>query len=85
MPKRGNKIRISLYFFLIGLLLLFLFLHAFNVVELQTGFFTRFLISLLVVVLLLPLVPKIKIFDIVDVRRDTRFLRINSNKTNKKK
>jgi hypothetical protein len=40
----------------------------------QTDFFTRFLISLIAVVLLLPLVPKVKIFDIIDVRRDSRFL-----------
>jgi len=74
MPKRGNKVRVSLYFFLIILLLLFLILHAFNIVPMQTGFFTRFLLSLIVVVLLLPLVPRIKIFDIIDVGRKTRFL-----------
>ncbi|MBN2454054.1 hypothetical protein JXB11_00760 [Candidatus Woesearchaeota archaeon] len=74
MPKRGNKVRVSLYFFVVILLLGFLFLYAFNIIPMQTDFFTRFLISLLVVVLLLPLVPHIKIFDIIDVRRDSRFL-----------
>ncbi|MBI2142013.1 hypothetical protein HYU15_00810 [Candidatus Woesearchaeota archaeon] len=55
MPgKKGNKIRLMLYFFLVALLLLFLFLHAFGVVRLQTDFFTRFLIGLLFLLLVLP-------------------------------
>lgn len=74
MPKRGNKIRIFLYFALIFLLLAFLMLNAFKIVELETGFFTRFLISLLFILLLLPMVPKIKLFDIVEVRREGRIL-----------
>ena len=74
MPKRGNKIRIALYFFLVILLLFFLLLSAFKIVELDTGFFTRFLISLLFILLLLPMIPRIKIFDVVEVTRKERIL-----------
>ncbi|MBI2575331.1 hypothetical protein HYV82_05600 [Candidatus Woesearchaeota archaeon] len=76
MPgKRGNKIRLMLYFFLVALLLLFLFLHAFGVVQLQTDFFTRFLIGLLFILLVLPLVPYVKVFDIVEMRREARIFK----------
>jgi len=83
--KRGNKIRVALYFILLLILLTFLILHTFNLVPMQTGFFTRFMISLIVVVLLLPIVPHIKIFDIVDVRRDTRFLSMAKKGSRKNK
>ncbi len=73
MAKR-NAVRIFLYFSLIALLLLFLVLHTFRIIEMETGFFTRFLISLLFVLLLLPMVPHIKIFDIVDIKREARIL-----------
>ncbi len=74
MEKRGNKLRVSLYFSLVILLLTFLIIHAFKIVELETGFFTRFLLSMLFVLLLLPMVPHIKIFDIVDIKRGARIL-----------
>ncbi|MCP3682798.1 MAG: hypothetical protein GY861_08925 [bacterium] len=74
--KRGYWIKVALYFFLVSLLLLFLFLHAFKVVDMETGTFTRFLISLLFVLLLLPFIPRIKIFDLVDVKRDTKMFGI---------
>ncbi|GEM_PF-5466541 len=84
MPgKRGNKIRLMLYFFLVALLLLFLFLHAFGVVQLQTDFFTRFLIGLLFVLLVLPLVPYVKVFDIVEMRREARIFRATEKNTKK--
>ena len=74
MPKRGNKIRIFLYFMLVGLLMVLLFLSTFKIVAMDTGFFTRFLVSLLFILLLLPLVPHIKLFDIVEVTRKERIL-----------
>lgn len=74
MAKKGNRTRVILYFLLLGILLLFLILHSFKIIELQTDFFTRYLIALVFVLLLLPMVPKIKIFDIVEVKRDARIL-----------
>ncbi|MFH1181321.1 MAG: hypothetical protein V1702_00005, partial [Candidatus Woesearchaeota archaeon] len=72
MAKQNTSIKLLLYFFLVVLLLMFLFLNAFKVVVMETGFFTRFVLSLLVVVLLLPLVPKIKIFDVIEIKRETK-------------
>ena len=80
MPKRGNKTRLALYFLLVALLLLFLFLHAFGVVQLQTDFFTRFLIGLLFILLVLPLVPYVKVFDLVEVRREARIFRVTGKR-----
>jgi hypothetical protein len=72
MARQNNNIRLLLYFFVVVLLFVLLFLNAFKVVEMETGFFTRFVLSMLVVVLLLPLVPHIKIFDVIEVKRDTK-------------
>jgi|WetSurMetagenome_2_1015567.scaffolds.fasta_scaffold79388_1 hypothetical protein len=72
MAKQNNNIKLLLYFFVVVLLLVLLFLNAFKVVEMETGFFTRFVLSLLVVVLLIPLIPHIKIFEVIDIKRDTK-------------
>lgn len=72
MAKKNSPLSILLYFIVVLILLMFLFLNAFKVIDMETGFFTRFVLSLLVVVLLLPLVPKIKIFDIIDIKRETK-------------
>ncbi len=80
MEKRGNKIKILLYFGLIFILLLFLFLHSFRIVELNTDFFTRFLIALLFVLLLLPAIPKIKIFDVVEIKREGKMFKVSRKK-----
>lgn len=82
--KKSNTIGLMLYFSLIGLLLGFLVLHSFRLVRLETDFFTRFLLALLFIVLLLPLVPKIKIFDIVEVKRENKMFKANK-KNNKHK
>ncbi len=66
---RQNLISGILYLLLVVLLVMFLLLHAFMIQELETGSFTRFLISLVVVVLLLPSVFRVKIFDLIEVTR----------------
>ena len=78
--KRGNKLGVLLYFLLVGLLLLILVLHAFNIYALQTDMFTRYIIALLFVLLLLPLVPRIKLFDVVEVKRDARMFKSSKKK-----
>ncbi|MBI3034087.1 hypothetical protein HYY72_02915 [Candidatus Woesearchaeota archaeon] len=80
MAKRGNRISIMLYFFLVSLLLLFLILHSFSLAEINTDFFTRFLLGMLFILLVLPLVPYVKIFDIVEVRRKARMFKANRKK-----
>lgn len=85
MPKRGNKLRLTLYFSLVVLLVLFLMLHAFSVIEIQTDFFTRFLIALLFILLVLPLVPYVKVFDIVEMRREARIFRAAGKKAKNKR
>jgi len=72
MAKKGKKLAMSLYFVLLGLLILLLITHAFRIYSLESGFFTRYLVALIFVLMILPLVPKIKIFDIVDIKRETR-------------
>ena len=74
MAKKRSALAYFLYFFLVVLLLIFLMLNTFSVVPMETGFFTRFLITLLFVLLVLPLVGHIKFFDLIDIRRDTRLL-----------
>ena len=73
--KRGKKTAVTLYFILLILLILLLVIHAFRIYPLESGFFTRYLVALVFALMLLPLVPRIKIFDIVDVKRETRMFR----------
>ena len=85
MKKEKRTIAYFLYFFLIALLLLFLMLHSFNIVPMETGFFTRFLISLLFVLLVLPVVTHIKFFDIIDIRRDKKILGLKVKARNRQR
>lgn len=81
MPqKRGSRIAIALYFSLLLLLLLILALHVFSIYPLQTDFFARYIIALLFVLMVLPLVPKIKLFDIIDIKREARMFKAASKK-----
>ncbi|MBI4438421.1 hypothetical protein HY640_00650 [Candidatus Woesearchaeota archaeon] len=80
MGKQAKKTAIMLYFGLVAMLMLFLFLHAFGIAQIQTDFFTRYLIALLFILLILPLVPKVKIFDVVEVKRETRMFRTGNRK-----
>jgi hypothetical protein len=72
MARKTSMLAIALYFAAVLLLVVFLFVTAFKVVPIETGFFTRYVLSILVVVLLIPLVPNIKIFEVIDIKRDTR-------------
>jgi len=76
MVKRHDNIRIALYFFILALLVVILALHMFNIFPLKTDFFAKFIISLVVVVALLPVIARIKFFDLIEVKRETRFLKI---------
>lgn len=78
--KRGKHVAILLYFFLLFLLMLILILHVFGIYPLNTDFFARYIIALIFILLLLPMVPKIKLFDIVEVKRETRMFRAASKK-----
>ncbi len=80
--KRGGHVAVLLYFFLLFLLMLILILHLFGIYQLNTDFFARYIIALIFVLLLLPTVPKIKIFDIVDIKREARMFK--AAKTKKK-
>ena len=73
--KRGKKTALTLYFLLIVMLIALLIVHAFRIYPLESGFFTRYLVAMVFVLMILPLVPKIKIFDIVDIKRETRMFR----------
>ena len=74
MAKKRSGLAYFLYFFLLALLLAFLILNTFGIVPMETGFFTRFLISLIFVLLILPLVAHIKFFDVIDISRNTKIL-----------
>ena len=73
--KRGGHVAVLLYFFLLFLLMLILILHIFGIYQLNTDFFARYIIALIFVLLLLPTVPKIKIFDVVEVKREARMFK----------
>ena len=84
MPqKRGRRIAIALYFSLLLLILLILGIYIFNLYPLQSDFFARYLIALLFVLMLLPLIPKIKIFDMIDIKRETRMFKAAVEKKKK--
>lgn len=78
--KRGNKAAIALYFCLLVLLLLILAIYLFNIFPLQSDFFARYLIALIFALMVLPLVPKIKLFDIVDIKREARMFTVKKKK-----
>ncbi|MBS3132993.1 hypothetical protein J4470_02605 [Candidatus Woesearchaeota archaeon] len=75
MAKRGKKTAIALYFALLAMLVMLLVTHAFRLYPLDSGFFTRYLVAMIFVLMTLPLIPKIKIFDIVDIKREARMFR----------
>ncbi len=84
MPqKRGSRIAIALYFSLLLLVLLILGIYLFNLYPLQSDFFARYLIALLFVLMLLPLIPKIKIFDMIDIKREARMFKAAVEKKKK--
>lgn len=62
-----KSFRLTIYFFLCGVLLLLTVIHMFRIFSFPTDKMSYFLISLLVVVLLLPLVRAVRFFDIVYV------------------
>lgn len=75
MAKRGRKTAIALYFLLMILLISLLIIHAFRLFPVESGFFTRYLVALIFVLMILPMIPKIKIFDIVDIKREARIFK----------
>ena len=74
--KRGRKAAVALYFLLLALLLALLAVHAFRLYPIDSGFFTRYLVAMVFVLMVLPLIPKIKVFDIVDIKREARMFGI---------
>ena len=80
MAKKRGKIATWLYFGLLSLLLLILALHIFNIYPLQTDFFSRYVLALIFALMLLPLIPKIKIFDFVEVRREAKMFKAAKKK-----
>ncbi len=81
--KRGNKLAIALYFGLLLLLLVILATYLLNLYPMQSDFFARYVLAMIFVLMLLPLVPKIKLFDIIDIKRETRMFRANSDRKKK--
>ncbi len=79
MAKRG-KLAIALYFLLLIMLVALLVIYAFGIRPINDGFFTRYLVALIFVLMVLPLVPKIKIFDIVDIKREARMFKTMGKK-----
>ena len=69
--KEGkNIVGYLLYAFLLVLLLVFLIVYSFNIISIKADKFTIFLFSLIFVSLLLPLAYYLKIFTVVEIRRD---------------
>ena len=70
--RKPSKISLAMYFGMFVLLFLIFLIHSFRIYPVESGFFARYLIALMFVMMVLPLVPKIKIFDIVDIKRETK-------------
>jgi len=84
MPANEDEpspLALTLYFFLLALLLSFLVLYAFNLVQIKGDKFTVFLISLIFVLALLPIAYYIKFFSIVEIRRELKAFKDNADKS----
>ena len=64
----------------IMLLLFLLVLHVFNLYPIKTDKFSFFIISLAAAMLILPLVTYVKFFNIVELRKDTRIMKVQGRK-----
>ena len=73
--KQTSALGAFTYSVLIGLLLGFLLIYSFRLADIRADRFTMYLIALLFVLLLLPIAYYIKIFDVVEVRRDVNALK----------
>jgi len=78
----ADKLKASLYFILVAIMLLFLGLYSFTNLVLRADKFTMFLLSLIFVLLLLPSATYIKAFDIIEIRKELNALK---NKVSLKK
>ena len=72
MAKRGSKTAVALYLVLLTMLVTLTLISAFRLYPLNESFFTRYLIALLFAAMILPMIPKVKIFDIIDIKRETK-------------
>ena len=73
--RKPSKISLIMYFGMIIFLLIIFIIHFFKLYPTEQGFFARYLIALMFVMMVLPLVPKIKVFDIVDIKRETKMFK----------
>jgi len=67
--RTANPMRLTFYFVLVGIVFILFLLQAFNLVYVNTDKFTYYVLGILVVVLALPLVDRIKVFDVIEVSR----------------
>jgi bacteriorhodopsin len=67
--------RPATYVLLVVTLYVLIILHIFCIVELKTDKFAFFLVSLVFVLLLLPYLTYIKIFDLVELRKEVKALK----------
>ena len=72
MAKRGSKTAVALYLVLLIMLTTLTLISAFRLYPLNVSFFTRYLIALLFAAMILQMIPKVKIFDIIDIKRETK-------------
>ena len=72
--RKTSALGMFTYSILVGLLLGFLLIYSFGLADLRADKFTMYLIALLFVLLLLPVAYYVKIFDVVEVRRDVEEL-----------
>ena len=73
--RKPSKVSLIMYFGMLFFLLTIFIIHFFKLYPAEQGFFARYLIALMFVMMVLPLVPKIKVFDIVDIKRETRMFK----------
>ena len=71
---KRNPLKISAYIICALIIFSITVIHAFKIYTLNQDFLTKYLLSMLFVTLILPLVPYVKIFDIVEIRRDAQLL-----------
>ncbi|HII30325.1 hypothetical protein COT48_00285 [Candidatus Woesearchaeota archaeon CG08_land_8_20_14_0_20_47_9] len=81
MPtKRSNRLALALYFLLVIFLAAMVGLYVFSIMPIKGDKFAVFLISLLFAALILPVVSSIKFFDLIELHKDIRIMRLETEK-----
>lgn len=70
--RKDKRLGAVIYFALLLWLNFIFIVHAFRLYPLETDYFSRYVLAMIFSIMILPLIPKVKLFDIIDIKRETR-------------